>query len=128
MKTTSTGGAVLATHGLDDPDQIALFADDWTALGKPAADRFRDACLADALAHGGWVSPNRVRQAFLSGGQIDINPRQYAALWSTACARDGYLTKTDETEQITGLGSRGNTNKSVRLRRWVGDPHASDAA
>jgi hypothetical protein len=112
----------LATQPVPDPDQIALFADNWTSLGKPAAERFREVCEADARAHDGWVSPNRVREAFLDGGQSDLNVRQYAALWSTACSpKSGYMVKTEVLEQIAGEGSRGNTNKSLPMRRWVGD-------
>lgn len=110
----------LATHPVEDPDQIALFADNWTALAKPAADRFQEACRAEAEEHDGWVDPNLVRARLLSGDELDIPPRQYAALWSTACAKDGYLDKTTELVQITGVGSKGNGNKSVPLRRWRG--------
>lgn len=106
----------LATHPLEDPDQVAIFADGWTVFGKPFADRFRAACEAEALAHDGWVNPNNVRARLLTEG--DFDPRQYSALWGTACSRDGYLDKTDQLVQITGEGSRGNGNKSVRLRRW----------
>lgn len=110
----------LATQPVEDPDQIALFADDWTALGKPAADRFRDACRAEAEANDGWVDPNKVRARLLSGDTLDIEPRKYAALWSTACAKNGYLDKTNVLVPITGAGSLGNGNKSVPLRRWRG--------
>lgn len=106
----------LAARPVTNPDELALFADDWTALAKPFADAFRDACRADALAHDGWVSPNRVRLALLE--HPDYAPRQFSALWGTACSRDGYLDKTDVWVPIDGDGSRGNGNKSVRLRRW----------
>jgi hypothetical protein len=42
-----------------------------------------------------------------------------SAPWSTACAKGGYLVKTDATVQIQGAGSKGNGNKSVPLRRWA---------
>jgi hypothetical protein len=106
----------LATHSLDDPDQLALIADDWTVLGKPLADLFRDACHAEAASNGGWVNPNAVRARLLDSDAYE--PRQYAALWSVACSRDGYLDKTDRPVQIAGQGSRGNTNKSTTWRRW----------
>lgn len=106
----------LATHPLEDPDQVALWADGWTPLGKPFADRFRDACEAEALAHDGWVNPNNVRARLLD--ELDFDPRTYSAQWGPACGRDGFLDKTDRLVQISGEGSRGNGNKSVRMRRW----------
>lgn len=106
----------LATHALPEPDLLALIADEHTTLGKPLADAFRDACEAEAVATEGWVNPNRVRARLLDHPAYE--PRQYAALWSTACGRDGYLDKTDHPVQITGEGSRGNTNKSTTWRRW----------
>lgn len=109
----------LATSPVSNPDDLALFADNWTAIAKPFADQFRDACWVDALTHDGWVNPNRVRALLLAEGPID-NPRQLSALWSTACARGGYLVKTDVLVPISGDGSKGNGNKSVPLRRWVG--------
>ena len=108
----------LAVRPVADPDQLALIADDWTPLGKPLADRFREACLAEADAHDGWVNPNAVRARVLAGG--DFNPRQYSALWLKACARDGFLDKTTRAVAISGEGSRNNGNKDVLLRRWRG--------
>lgn len=112
----------LATHPLADPDQIALFADNWTSLSKPFADKFRDACRAEAEIAGDWsvdgagpvgyINPNRVRARLID--EPDYNPRQYAALWSSP-----FLAKTDRTVQIAGAGSRGNTNKSYLWRRWI---------
>lgn len=107
---------VLSTGPLEDPDLLSLIADPWTTLAKPFADRFRDACLADGHAHAGEVNPSRVRARLIASGGID-NPRQLSAMWSTATARGGYLVNTETWVPITGEGSRGNTNKSVRLRR-----------
>lgn len=106
----------LGTSPVPNPDELALFADCWTTVAKPFADRFREACLADGAAHAGEVNPSRVRARLIAGGGID-NPRQLSALWSTATARGGYLVNTETYVPITGEGSRGNTNKSVRLRR-----------
>ena len=108
----------LATHQLEDPDQLALIADDMTPLHKPFADAFREACEAEARNRDGWVDPSAVRQRLLD--HPSYNARQLSALWSTACARDGYLTKTNQPVQIHGEGSRGNTNKSTFWRRWRG--------
>jgi len=107
----------LGTHPVEDPDQLAIFADEDLERGLLALE-FLYACRCDADAHEGWVDPNRVRARLLASLGPDINKRQLSALWSTATARDGYLDNTDERVQITGEGSRGNGNKSVRLRRW----------
>ena len=123
----------LATHDLepDQLDELALIADQHTPLRKPFADAFRDACQAEVNIPGffdtplsgevhpagpvGWVNPNRVRLALMD--RDDYRPQQLSALWSV-----GYLRK-DKTRplQITGEGSKGNTNKSTFWRRWVGD-------
>lgn len=108
----------LAARPVENPDELALFADNWTTLGKPLADAFRDACEAEALACDGWVNPNHVRARLLD--HPNYEPRQYAALWSTGCARDGYMVKTEHPVAIAGEGSRGNTNKNTVWRRWVG--------
>lgn len=110
----------LATGAVDEPDLLTLIADEETPLGKLAADRFKGACEAVADQHEGWVDPNLVRARLLNGDELDIPPRQYAALWSTACAKDGYLDKTNVLVPISGAGSRGNGNKSVPMRRWRG--------
>lgn len=111
----------LSTHPVDDPDQLALIADEWTVTKEQVAIAFHAACWLDACDHDGWVDPSRVRVRLIGHfGPDGYNPRQLSALWSTACARDGYLDNTDRWVQITGEGSRGNGNKSVRLRRWRG--------
>lgn len=115
-------GVSLGARPADNPDELALFADGWTVLNKPVADRFREACRADADAHDGWVNPNRVREHFLVDGELAVDPRQYSALWSKACARDGYLVVTDVKVPIKGPGSKGNGNKDIRLRRFADDP------
>ena len=109
----------LATRPVDDPDQLALIADDQTPLGKPFADAFRDACLADAVAHDGMVHPSRV-SGILARHYGDFDPRRFSAMWAPACGRDGFLDKTDELAPIDPERSRGNGGKSVRLRRWRG--------
>lgn len=113
----------LGTHPVDDPDQLALIADEWTVTRETQARMFRHACWMDAKDHDGWVSPNRVRMWLLDvleAGDHLVNKRQLSALWSTATARGGYLDNTDRWVRIEGEGSRGNGGKSVRLRRWRG--------
>ena len=110
----------LSVRPVDDPDQLALIADDMTVIGKPFADAFRDACLADAVAHDGWVHPSRV-SAILRRHYGDFDPRRFSASWGPACRPEGgYLDKTKREEPIDPAVSKGNGNKDVRLRRWRG--------
>ncbi len=109
----------LATHALPDPDQLALIADGWTATSIDLADRFREACRIEAATQRGWVHPSRVT-ARLKADDPDLNMRRVSALWATATGRDGYLDNTDHWRQIDGAVSKGNGNKSVRLRKWRG--------
>lgn len=113
----------LASTPVPDPDQLAIFADNWTALAKPFADAFRDACHAEAESHDGWVNPNNVRARLITEFGIDgYKPQQLSALWSSSCGPNGYMrVHRDVLVPIVGEGSRGNTNKSVPMRRWVGE-------
>ena len=110
----------LGTHPVDEPDLLALIADEWTVHGQELATAFRAACWNVGRENPAWlVDPNLVRAQLIAWyGEDGYNPRQLSALWSTATAKDGYLDNTDTWVQITGGGSRGNGNKSVRLRRW----------
>lgn len=109
----------LSTHPLEDPDQLALIADNWTVLGVDLADRFKDACWREAQAHDGWVHPCHVT-ARIKAADPDANMRRVAALWSTATSRDGYLDNTDRPAKLDGSVSKGNGNKSATYRRWRG--------
>ncbi|MBS45332.1 MAG: hypothetical protein CMH83_19610 [Nocardioides sp.] len=122
-------GTVLGVGEVEEPDLLALIADEWTPLAVDPRDRFREACRQVACDHGGDVDPSLVRAKLLDAhGNLDIPSRQFSALWSTATGRGGYLENTDTFVPITGTGSRGNTNKACRLRRWVGDPREQGAA
>ena len=111
----------LAVRPVDEPNLLALLADEVTPLGKSFADAFRDACREDADAHDGWVHPSRV-SALLHESVGDFSPQRFSAMWSPACGREGYLDKTDTLAPIDPEHSRGNGNKDVRLRRWRGWP------
>lgn len=111
----------LASRPVDEPNFLALIADGDTPLSKPFADRFRDACKADADAHGGEVNPNRVRAAMLAVEDFSAREvRQYAGLWSKAAGPNGYLDVPDRrnTVPIDPSASTRNGNKDVPLRRW----------
>lgn len=121
----------LGTGPVEDPDLLALIADPWTVTRQELAQQFRECCLQEAMHHDGWVDPNLVRRRIVYRlGEDQYNPRQLSALWSVATSRDGYLDNTDEWVRISGPGSLGNGNKSVRLRRWRGwadpDPEPED--
>lgn len=107
----------LGTHGVEEPDLLSLIADTWTPLGIDLADRFREACRAEADANDGWVHPCKVT-ARLKADDPDVNVRRISALWSTACGRDGYLDKTEREARLDGSVSRGNSNKSATYRKW----------
>lgn len=104
---------------LDEPDLLALLADDYTPLGRVRMDDFRAACRADAEDHDGWVHPSRV-SAILHTRFGQIDPRSFSAKWAPACGPDGFLDKTDRLAAIDATHSRGNSNKKVPLRRWRG--------
>lgn len=110
---------VVGTGRLDEPDLLDLLADDQAPLGRLRMDDFRDACWADAQAHGGEVHPSRV-SALLHQRFGEIDPRSFAARWAPACGRDGFMDKTDQLADIDPTHSRGNGNKQVLLRRWRG--------
>jgi hypothetical protein len=109
----------LAAHPVD-PDQLdllSLVADEQTPLGSLHRDDFRAACKLDADINGGYVHPSRVSQ-YLHTQFGDVNPRWLSAQWAPACGPDGFLDKTDIEVPIDATHSRGNGNKTVRLRRW----------
>lgn len=110
----------LAARPVEDPDQLDLFADPYTSLHKPFADAFREACRAEAESNDGWVDPNKVRARLLD--HPSYAPRQLSALWCSSCGRSGFMvTDRDVRVPISGEGSRGNSNKDVAMRRWVGE-------
>lgn len=113
----------LATSPVEDPDQIALFGDDWTALKKPFADRFREVCEQVGAKADGWVNPNVVRALMLDGAVefTYAEAKQYAGLWCKAAAKDGFLdTHRDVLVPIAGVGSTRNGGKSLPMRRLRG--------
>lgn len=107
-----------------DPNQLdllSLVADNDTPLGTLHRDDFRAACEADAADHDGWIHPSRV-SAILHDRFGEIGPNWFAAQWAPSCGPNGFMDKTDVEEPIDGTHSRGNGNKTVRLRRLRPNP------
>lgn len=101
----------------DQLDLLDLVADTQTPLGSLRTQDFRDACWRDANDHGGWVHPSRVSAA-LTRRFGEFNPRWFSAQWSPSCGPNGFLVKTDVEAPIDSSVSKGNGNKTVKLRRW----------
>lgn len=101
----------------DQLDLLELVADNQTPLGSLRADEFRAACWNDALTHDGWVHPSRV-SAILTRWFGEFNPRWFSSQWAPACGRNGFLDKTDVEAPIDSSVSKGNGNKTVKLRKW----------
>lgn len=103
-----------------DPNQLdllSLVADTETPLGSLHADDFRHACYFDAVNNDGWVHPSRVSAA-LTRRFGEFNPRWFSAQWAPACGPNGFLDKTEVEAPIDSSVSKGNGNKTVKLRRW----------
>lgn len=117
--------SALRWESVDDStaDLLALVADERAVVGRDVPDLFLAACEADAAAHDGLVSVNRVR-ARLSDAQIP--PRRYSALWSHYTGRDKPMVKATTGDGTVPLwevckGSpSGNDGRPFQMRRWVG--------
>ena len=108
---------------VDEPtaDLLTLVANTHSPVGHDAVDAFLTACEADADAHSGEVSVNRVGSALAVAG---IEHHRYSALWSHFTGRDRPMRKADsrdprQWETRCGSTSR-NDGKPMKLRRWVG--------
>lgn len=100
----------------DSADLLELVADTENPVGRDVPALFLAACEADARAHCGLVSVNRVRRLLAAE---DIPPRRYSALWSHYTGRGKPMVKTGDWEVCTGSTS-GNDGRPYPLRRWVG--------
>lgn len=100
-----------------DPNQLdllTLVADTQTPLGQLHRDDFEAACRA--VAYDDLVDPNLV-SAWLHARFGEVKPQWLSAMWCAACGPNGFMTKTDTYVPIDGTHSKGNANKTVRLRR-----------
>ncbi len=68
-------------------------------------DRFLAACRADADAHAGQVSVNRVRSLLSNQYGLDVEPRRYSSYWQRA-TKAAVLVNTGEWETCTDTRGR----------------------
>lgn len=105
----------------DTYDLLTAVADPNPLIGADVPTLFLDACRADAIDHGGYVSVNRVRARL---ADHDIPPRRYSALWSHFTGPGKPMTKAVDQdghniwEQCSGSTS-GNDGRPYPVRRWV---------
>lgn len=99
-------------------DVVTAVAETPAHVADPEFELFVDALRADALAHGGYVSQNRVRKAMSNDGGLSINPRRYSSFWPRA-VREGYLDKRFGEEPNRDKKGR-NLGKKSKVRRWTG--------
>lgn len=78
---------------------------------------FVKALRADAAAHGGLVSQNRVREAIGHRWASTPARRRYSQMWSRA-RRAGLLAETGRTEQSTDRAG-GNAHRQVPVLRMA---------
>ena len=110
--TTALSSAPVEAEQLD---LLTALADVESPLGRLHADDFQHACRIVADTDG-TVNPNHV-SAYLHQRFGEINSRWLSAMWCSSCGPKGFLDKTDEWVPIDSTNSKGNGNKSVRLRR-----------
>ena len=115
-------GPTFAPVDDDTADLLALIANPGHPVGRDAVAAFLAACEADAAAHDGLVSVNRVSAALPD----DItSTERYSSLWSHYTGKGKPMRKatTNDTpipwEERKGSRS-GNDGKPVRLRVWQG--------
>lgn len=104
---------------LDDAtaDLLSLIADPDRATGRDAIDAFLAACRRDAMANGGVVSTNRVRD-LMSDAQIQ--PQRYSSLWAEFTGEGRPMRVVKDAWEINLDKKGGNYGKPAKLREWVG--------
>lgn len=98
-------------------DLLALLAEDGTLPAqRDDIAVFLAACEADAAAHGGFVSVQRVRDR-LADAQIPA--RRYSSLWSRFTGAGRPMLRAGGWETCTDTKAR-NAGRPQPLRVWVG--------
>ena len=107
----------------DTHDLLTAVAEPHPIVGADAQEICLAACRADALAHDGMVSVNRVRELM---AEKDIPARRYSALWAHCTGRGKPMVKALDDqghniwEECEGSTS-GNDGRPFPLRRWVSE-------
>lgn len=121
----TTGRPVFSAVDDETADLLSLVADvdDPLPVRRSDVEVFLDACEADAEAHGGLVSVNRVRARVLDSGH-EIPPRRYSSLWAAfGRARPMRRATTDDTSnpwEVCDGSPAGNDGRPFPLRVWTG--------
>jgi len=103
-------------------DLLALVAEPHPAIGADVPALFLAACKADAEAHDGLVSVNRVRARL---ADADIPPRRYSALWAHFTGEGRPMRKAYTADGTVPLwetcrgSTSGNDGRPFQQRRWV---------
>lgn len=100
----------------DAADLLELVADTERATGRDAVAAFLAACEADARAHDGRVSVNRVSAALEAEG---IEHHRYSAFWSHFTGRGKPMVKCSGEWEVRAGSKTGNNGKPFVVRRWV---------
>lgn len=99
-----------------DADLLDRVAVAWTPGSTDIHREFLAACEADAKAHGGLISVNRVRAMCVP---LDIPPRKWSSLWTHYTGLGRPMRKVRRLDEFRDAPSR-NNGKPYFLRRWVG--------
>lgn len=99
-----------------DADLLDIVATAWAPGGGDWETEFLAACKADAQAHQGYVSVNRVRELCKP---LKIPARRWSSLWTHNTGAGRSMEKTLRVDEIRGSTSR-NDGRPYFLRRWRG--------
>lgn len=102
----------------EDADLLDRVATAWTPGGADMETEFLSACRADAKAHCGLVSVNRVRELCKP---LNIPPRRWSSLWTHNTGLGRAMRKTKRVDEFRGSPNR-NDGKPYFLREWIGHP------
>jgi hypothetical protein len=100
----------------EDADLLDRVATAWTPGSRDVEQEFLAACKADAQAHAGLVSVNRVRALCAS---LNVPPRKWSSLWTHYTGAGRPMEKTRRIDEFKGSPNR-NDGKPYFLRRWRG--------
>lgn len=100
-------------------DLLTSVAENPTPIADGYRHRILAAIKADADAHDGRISTNRVRSALSNANGLTVDPRMLSATYSALAARGvirslGWLDTNDDTRS-------GNAGRPARAWEWIGD-------